>query len=76
LLITIFTLLMRLINMKLGLTLLLIITIIVCVTTQKAFLFSSSVGYYNYRQNANVLKVYHTLKQSGFSENDIILAYP
>lgn len=70
-----FFLLMHSINMKLGLALLLIIATIVCVITQKAFLLSSSVGYYNYRQNANVLKVYHLLKQSGFQDNDIILAY-
>lgn len=29
---------------------------------QKAIVFSSSIGYYNYRQTANALKVYHKLK--------------
>ena len=29
---------------------------------QKAFLLTSSVGYYNYRQQANVMEVYQLLK--------------
>jgi len=29
---------------------------------QKAIVFSSSIGYYNYRQTANALTVYHKLK--------------
>lgn len=33
---------------------------------QKAFLMSSSIGFYNYRQNANTLKLYQTLKSNGF----------
>ena len=33
---------------------------------QKAFLMSSSIGFYNYRQNANTLKIYQTLKSNGF----------
>ena len=35
---------------------------------QRAFLFSSSVGYYNYRQNANLLTVYGMLKKYGFND--------
>jgi glycosylphosphatidylinositol transamidase (GPIT) subunit GPI8 len=30
--------------------------------SQKAIVVSSSIGYYNYRQTANALKVYHKLK--------------
>jgi len=44
--------------------------------SQKAFIFSSSVGYYNYRQNANALKVYEMIKTKGFQDDDIILAFP
>jgi glycosylphosphatidylinositol transamidase (GPIT) subunit GPI8 len=43
---------------------------------QKAFVFSSSVGYYNYRQNANALKVYALLKANGVGDEDIILGFP
>jgi glycosylphosphatidylinositol transamidase (GPIT) subunit GPI8 len=46
------------------------------VISQKAFIFSSSVGYYNYRQNANALKVYSILKNNGFEDKDIILGFP
>lgn len=44
--------------------------------SQKAFIFSSSVGYYNYRQNANALKIYETLRTNGFEDKDILLAFP
>jgi glycosylphosphatidylinositol transamidase (GPIT) subunit GPI8 len=43
---------------------------------QKAFIFSSSVGYYNYRQNANALKIYETIKGNGLEDKDIILGFP
>lgn len=52
------------------------ISILALVNTQKAYVFSSSVGYYNYRQNANAMKVYHTLKQRGLKDQDILLAFP
>ena len=43
---------------------------------QKAMIFSSSIGYYNYRQTANALSVYHKLKEYGFNDRDIILMIP
>jgi glycosylphosphatidylinositol transamidase (GPIT) subunit GPI8 len=43
---------------------------------QKAIVFSSSIGYYNYRQTANALSVYHKLKKYGFNDQDIILMIP
>ena len=43
---------------------------------QKAIIFSSSIGYYNYRQTANALSVYHKLKEYGFNDQDIILMIP
>jgi len=46
------------------------------IISQKAFLFSSSVGYYNYRQNANVLKMYSFFRDQGFEDDDMILAFP
>ncbi len=45
----------------------------VCAQQQKAIVFSSSIGFYNYRQTANALMVYHHLKSNGFSDDDIIL---
>ena len=36
--------------------------------SQKAFMLTSSVGYYNYRQLSNVLEVYHILKELGFED--------
>jgi glycosylphosphatidylinositol transamidase (GPIT) subunit GPI8 len=53
-----------------------LLIIIKIVVSQKAFIFSSSVGYYNYRQNANALKVYEMVKSKGFQDDDIILAFP
>jgi glycosylphosphatidylinositol transamidase (GPIT) subunit GPI8 len=35
-------------------------------SSQKAFLLTTSVGFYNYRQLSNVLEVYHILKKHGF----------
>jgi len=35
-------------------------------SSQKAYLLTSSVGYYNYRQVANALEIYHWLKKLGF----------
>lgn len=58
----------------------LIITIIAIIVhnthSQKAFIFSSSVGYYNYRQNANALIVYELLKNNGFDDKDIVFGFP
>jgi len=53
-----------------------IINLFLIIFSQKAFLFSSSIGYYNYRQNANVLKMYNLLKDQGFDDKDMILAFP
>ena len=44
--------------------------------SQQAFLFSSSVGYYNYRQNANLITVYEILKQYHYQDHQITLAFP
>lgn len=52
------------------------ISILAVVNTQKAYVFSSSVGYYNYRQNANAMKVYQMLKERGLKDQDILLAFP
>ena len=43
-----------------------VILISVLSNCQKAFLLTSSVGYYNYRQIANALEMYHWLKRLGF----------
>jgi glycosylphosphatidylinositol transamidase (GPIT) subunit GPI8 len=56
--------------------LIIFINILAVIIAQKAFLFSSSVGYYNYRQNANVLKIYEMLKNEGFEDEDLILSLP
>lgn len=61
-------------QMKYLLTL--IISLISLVISQKALIFSSSVGYYNYRQNANALRVYHFLKNNGIDDADMVLAFP
>ena len=44
------------------------LSLVIC---QQSFIFSSSVGYYNYRQNANVLQLFKNLIKNGFSEDDI-----
>jgi len=46
---------------------------LVLIYTQHAFILSSSVGFYNYRQTAGALKVYEHLKQRGFRDNNIFL---
>lgn len=43
---------------------------------QTVFILSSSVGYYNYRQNANALAVYQLLRERGFPHRKLLLAYP
>lgn len=52
------------------------ILIIVAATDNLAILISSSVGYYNYRQGANLLTVYQHLKKNGFTDQEIILMMP
>lgn len=52
------------------------IILVVAATDNLAILVSSSVGYYNYRQGANLLTVYQHLKANGFSDQDIILMMP
>ena len=42
-------------------------------SAQKAIILSSSIGYYNYRQAANAVKIYQDLKINGFSDSDILL---
>jgi phosphatidylinositol glycan class K len=42
-------------------------------STQKAVLLSSSLGYYNYRQMSNIVKLYHHLRHNGFADEDILL---
>ena len=39
----------------------------------KAVLICGSEGWYNYRHQADVLYVYHSLKRNGFTDDDIIL---
>jgi glycosylphosphatidylinositol transamidase (GPIT) subunit GPI8 len=34
---------------------------------------SSSIGYYNYRQVSNIVKIYHDLRKNGFGDEDILL---
>jgi glycosylphosphatidylinositol transamidase (GPIT) subunit GPI8 len=43
---------------------------------QTVFILSSSVGYYNYRQNANALAMYQLLRERGFGHGELLLAYP
>lgn len=43
------------------------------VSSQKAILLSSSLGYYNYRQVSNIVKLYHNLRHNGFADEDILL---
>ena len=44
--------------------------------TQKAVLLTSSVGYYNYRQLANVLEVYQLMKKYGYQDDRLLLMIP
>ncbi len=44
--------------------------------SQKALLLTSSVGYYNYRQIANALEVYHNLQKFGFEDHNKLLLFP
>ena len=50
--------------------------IILTQASNKAILISSSLGFYNYRQGSNILKIYHHLKNKGFKDEDIILMLP
>lgn len=61
---------------KYFLSLLVFFHIICAIESQKAIVFSSSIGYYNYRQTSNALKVYHKLKDYGFTDEDILLMIP
>lgn len=45
-------------------------------TKNRAILLSSSLGFYNYRQGSNVVKMYHHLKERGFRDEDILLMLP
>jgi phosphatidylinositol glycan class K len=47
--------------------------VLACGSSQKAILIDSSLGYYNYRQVSNILKVYQHLKANGFRDDDILL---
>lgn len=51
-----------------------LLTLSLC--SNKAILISSSIGFYNYRQGANILKIYNHLKQRGYKDSDIILMLP
>jgi phosphatidylinositol glycan class K len=42
-------------------------------SSQKAILLSSSLGYYNYRQMSNIVKLYQNLRHNGFADDDILL---
>lgn len=44
--------------------------------SQKAFIMSSSVGYYNYRQQANAMEVYQLLKKHGYEDQHMLLVFP
>lgn len=54
----------------------LFVTAISFVACQKALLLTSSVGYYNYRQQANVLELYRLLKHYGFEDQHLLLSFP
>lgn len=56
--------------------LLLSLLFVAVVARNSAVLVSSSIGYYNYRQAANLLAVYKHLRLLGWSENDIALMMP
>lgn len=58
------------------LSLILLVAAITVVACQKAFLLTSSVGYYNYRQQANVLELYRLLKYYGFEDQHVLLSFP
>lgn len=51
----------------------LVLALAVFINSQKAILMSSSLGYYNYRQVSNIVKLYHHLRHNGFTDDDIIL---
>jgi glycosylphosphatidylinositol transamidase (GPIT) subunit GPI8 len=56
--------------------LLMLILLVLEAKKNVAILLSSSIGYYNYRQGANLLTIYRILKQQGFSDSDIIMTMP
>jgi phosphatidylinositol glycan class K len=41
--------------------------------SQKAILVDSSLGFYNYRQVSNIVKLYHHLRSNGYRDEDILL---
>lgn len=43
--------------------------------SQQAIIFTSSLGFYNIRQNNNVVKIYHHLKNFGIPDSDILLIF-
>ena len=47
-----------------------------CHLKNKAILISSSIGFYNYRQGSNILKIYEHLKSRGYTDSDILLMLP
>ena len=53
-----------------------IISLLFSVISQKAYLLTTSVGYYNYRQLANVLEIYHILKNHGYEDHQVLFAFP
>ena len=56
--------------------LLILIMLAVVGLSQKAFIMSSSVGYYNYRQQANALEIYQLLKKHGYEDHNMLLVFP
>jgi glycosylphosphatidylinositol transamidase (GPIT) subunit GPI8 len=59
--------------MSLSAVITVIAVLAIYIQCQKAIIFSSSIGYYNYRQSANALVIYHKLKEYGFSDEDVTL---
>ena len=41
-----------------------------------AIIFSTSIGWHNYRQSANALSFYHKLKEFGMNDDQILMINP
>ena len=63
-------------GIKLRSVVLLLLLLLHLTISQKAFIMTTSVGYYNYRQQANTMEIYHLLKQFGFEDHNLLLLFP
>ena len=56
-----------------NLKLVLISILVYAVCGQQAILFTSSLGFYNMRQNSNMVIIYHHLKDRGIKDENILV---